>query len=79
MLVGDGRQAAGDGTRAEPCRHGGQVGGERGGLGRQCHGTGVAANLTSLVRAALAGTTASTLLEIWFQDEARVGQQGSHA
>ena len=36
-------------------------------------------NFTSLVRAALAGTTASTPLEIWFQDEARVGQQGTRA
>lgn len=31
------------------------------------------------MRAALNGTTASTPVEIWFQDEARVGQQGSHA
>lgn len=31
------------------------------------------------MRTALAGTTASTPIEIWFQDEARVGQQGTHA
>jgi len=31
------------------------------------------------VRAALNGTTAGTRIEIWFQDEARVGQQGTHA
>jgi hypothetical protein len=31
------------------------------------------------VRAALAGTTAGTPVEIWFQDEARVGQKGGHA
>jgi hypothetical protein len=31
------------------------------------------------VRKALNGTTASTPIEIWFQDEARVGQQGTHA
>ena len=31
------------------------------------------------MRAALNGTTASTPIEIWFQDEARVGQQGTHA
>lgn len=31
------------------------------------------------MRAALNGTTASTPVEIWFQDEARVGQQGTHA
>jgi hypothetical protein len=30
------------------------------------------------VRAALAGTTAGTPIEIWFQDEARVGQKGTH-
>ena len=31
------------------------------------------------MRAALQGTTAKTPIEIWFQDEARVGQQGTHA
>ena len=31
------------------------------------------------MRAALKGTTAGTRIEIWFQDEARVGQQGTHA
>jgi len=31
------------------------------------------------VRAALTGTTAGTPVEIWFQDEARVGQKGGHA
>jgi hypothetical protein len=30
-----------------------------------------------LVKAALLGSTANTPIEIWFQDEARVGQQGS--
>jgi hypothetical protein len=30
-----------------------------------------------LVKAALLGTTAYQAIEIWFQDEARVGQQGS--
>ena len=30
------------------------------------------------MRAALAGTTAGTPIEIWFQDEARVGQKGTH-
>jgi hypothetical protein len=29
------------------------------------------------VKAALLGSTAGTPIEIWFQDEARVGQQGS--
>ena len=33
----------------------------------------------SLVKEALLGTTAATPIEIWFQDEARVGQQGTHA
>ena len=32
-----------------------------------------------LVKAALLGTTAATPIEIWFQDEARVGQKGTHA
>jgi transposase len=32
-----------------------------------------------LVRAALLNTTAGTPIEIWFQDEARVGQKGTHA
>jgi transposase len=32
-----------------------------------------------LVKAALLATTAATPIEIWFQDEARVGQQGTHA
>ncbi len=31
------------------------------------------------MRAALEGTTAGTPIEIWFQDEARVGQKGTHA
>jgi hypothetical protein len=31
------------------------------------------------VRAALKGRTAATAVEIWFQDEARVGQKGGHA
>jgi hypothetical protein len=31
------------------------------------------------VKAALLGTTAATPVEIWFQDEARVGQKGGHA
>ncbi len=31
------------------------------------------------MREALCGTTAGTPVEIWFQDEARVGQQGTHA
>jgi len=31
------------------------------------------------VRAALNGTTAGRSIEIWFQDEARIGQQGGHA
>jgi transposase len=34
-------------------------------------------NFRSLVKAALLGTTAGQAIEIWFQDEARVGQQGS--
>jgi transposase len=32
-----------------------------------------------LLKAALLGTTSGTPIEIWFQDEARVGQQGTHA
>jgi hypothetical protein len=38
-------------------------------------------NFASLAKAALLSTTAATPLplEIWFQDEARVGQQGTHA
>ena len=32
-----------------------------------------------LVRAALLGSTAHVAIEIWFQDEARVGQKGTHA
>lgn len=31
------------------------------------------------MRAKLAGTPANTPVEIWFQDEARVGQKGTHA
>ena len=31
------------------------------------------------MRAALSGTTADRPVEIWFQDEARVGQKGGHA
>lgn len=34
-------------------------------------------NFASLMKNALLGTTAGTPIEIWFQDEARVGQQGS--
>jgi transposase len=34
---------------------------------------------TSRLKAALVGTTAAMPIEIWFQDEARVGQQGTHA
>ena len=30
------------------------------------------------MKAALLGTTAATSIEIWFQDEARVGQKGTH-
>jgi hypothetical protein len=30
------------------------------------------------VRAKLTGCTATTPIEIWFQDEARVGQKGTH-
>ena len=36
-------------------------------------------NFTSLVKQALLSTTAATPIEIWFQDEARVGQKGGHA
>jgi transposase len=36
-------------------------------------------NFASLVKAALLSTTAATPIEIWFQDEARVGQKGTHA
>ena len=32
-----------------------------------------------MLKEALLGTTAGTPVEIWFQDEARVGQQGTHA
>jgi hypothetical protein len=32
-----------------------------------------------LVKQALLATTAGVLIEIWFQDEARVGQKGTHA
>lgn len=31
------------------------------------------------MRVALKGSTAATAVEIWFQDEARVGQKGGHA
>lgn len=31
------------------------------------------------MKEALTGTTAATPIEIWFQDEARVGQKGTHA
>ena len=31
------------------------------------------------MRATIIGTTAGTPIEIWFQDEARVGQKGGHA
>jgi transposase len=41
--------------------------------------TGFKTNFVSLVKAALLGTTAATPIEIWFQDEARVGQKGTHA
>ncbi len=36
-------------------------------------------NFASLVRAKLVGATTNTPVEIWFQDEARVGQKGTHA
>jgi hypothetical protein len=36
-------------------------------------------NFASLVKQALLATTAATPIEIWFQDEARVGQKGTHA
>jgi hypothetical protein len=36
-------------------------------------------NFADLVRQALLGSTACTTIEIWFQDEARVGQKGGHA
>lgn len=36
-------------------------------------------NFASLVKQALLSTTASTPIEVWFQDEARVGQKGTHA
>ncbi len=42
-------------------------------------GAGHSINFSSLVRAALAASTAATAVEIWFQDEARVGQKGGHA
>ena len=32
-----------------------------------------------MVKAALGGTALSSPIEIWFQDEARVGQKGGHA
>lgn len=41
--------------------------------------TAFKANFISLVKATLLGTTAATPIEIWFQDEARVGQKGTHA
>jgi transposase len=36
-------------------------------------------HFVSLLKEALIGTTAATPIEIWFQDEARVGQKGTHA
>jgi len=36
-------------------------------------------NFASLLKEVLIGTTAATPVEIWFQDEARVGQKGTHA
>lgn len=36
-------------------------------------------NFASLVRTALLASSAATPVEIWFQDEARVGQKGTHA
>ena len=36
-------------------------------------------NFSSILKEALLSTTAGTPVEIWFQDEARVGQKGSHA
>ncbi len=36
-------------------------------------------NFASLVRTKLADAAANTPVEIWFQDEARVGQKGTHA
>jgi transposase len=35
-------------------------------------------NFSSILKEALLGTTAGTPVEIWFQDEARVGQKGTH-
>jgi len=32
-----------------------------------------------LLKKALLSTTSGTPVEIWFQDEARIGQQGTHA
>jgi transposase len=36
-------------------------------------------NFSSILKQALLSTTAATPVEIWFQDEARVGQKGTHA
>jgi hypothetical protein len=36
-------------------------------------------NFSSILKKALLSTTAETPVEIWFQDEARVGQKGTHA
>jgi hypothetical protein len=41
------------------------------------HAGQVLANFASLMRNALLATTAGTPIEVWFQDEARVGQKGS--
>ncbi|MBY0331498.1 MAG: transposase, partial [Acetobacteraceae bacterium] len=40
---------------------------------------GLEKNFPALLKAALLGCTAGTPIELWFQDEARVGQQGSLA
>jgi hypothetical protein len=36
-------------------------------------------NFASLVKAALPASAIGKPIEIWFQDEARVGQKGTHA
>jgi hypothetical protein len=40
---------------------------------------GVQANFASLSQAALPGSARGKPIEVWFQDEARVGQKGGHA
>ena len=36
-------------------------------------------NFCAILKNALLGSTAHTAIEVWFQDEARVGQKGTHA